>query len=120
MKSKKPTRAEIITEWLELFPLRKLEYETDENNRVVVFLPHKENFLTRKFLPRPKSPAARIKLDEIGSFVWQLCDGSNSIRTICHRLQENFGDTLIQSEERTVMFLQQMYKENFIKLLKQS
>lgn len=112
----KPDRQKIINEWLSLYPIRQIEYELDNNSNAVLIIPHPENWFTRRFLPKPKSPAQRIHLDEIGTFIWQLFDGKSDISTICARLKEKYGENLKQAEERTVLFTQQMYKQEFIKV----
>ena len=112
----KPDRQKIINEWLSLYPIRQIEYELDNNSNAALIIPHPENWFTRRFLPKPKSPAQRIHLDEIGTFIWQLFDGKSDISTICARLKEKYGENLKQAEERTVLFTQQMYKQEFIKV----
>lgn len=32
----------------------------------------------------------RIQLDEVGTFVWLLCDGNNSVDDVCCRLRERY------------------------------
>ena len=117
MKKEKPNREEIIKQWLDLIPVRQYEYETEESGEVTVLVPHSENWLTRKLLPSPKKPAQKIHLDKIGSLVWLQFDGKTSIRDICTILQEDHGDQETSIEERTVLFAQQLYKHNFIKVL---
>lgn len=115
-QNKKISREEIILEWLELFPLRQLDFELNEKKLAEIFVPHSENWFTKNFLPKIKSPAQRIHLDDIGTFIWKLCDGTNSIASICKKIQMEFGDRVTQIEERTVLFAQQMYKQNFLKM----
>ncbi len=117
MKRKKTlTREEIIDQWIHLYPIRKLEYETDEKGLAVIIVPHPENWLTRKLLPKPKSPAGRIHLDEIGTFVWEKCDGSHTVQEICEAMVAEFGDKVEPVKERAVLFLQQLYKQEFIQM----
>jgi len=118
MKKTKLSRNEIVSQWLELYPLRKLEYEKDDNGLVVLIVPHSENWFTRKFLPKPKSPAGKVKLDDIGTFVWEHCDGTRTIKAICEAMLEIFGEKINSVEDRTVTFLQTMYGEKFISLFK--
>lgn len=115
-KKKKSDRKEIINEWLELYPLRKLEYEINKENQAVVLLPHSDNWLIRKIFPKPTSPAQKVRLDDVGTFVWEHCDGDKPVKKICEHLQEEFGDRVEPVEERTVIFLQQMYKQKFIRV----
>jgi len=117
MKQKdNPDRQQIIADWLSLYPIRQVEYEMDEKSQAILIIPHPENWFTRKLLPKPKSPAQRIHLDEIGTFIWQLFDGNSNISAICESLKEKYGEDIQQAEERTVLFAQQMYKQEFIKV----
>jgi len=116
VKKKKPNREEIITQWLDLYPIRQYQYETSPDGGITVLVPHAENWLTKKILPTPKKPAQQIHLDELGSFVWNLCDGKYSVREICKILQEEFKERADSAHERTVLFVQQMYQQEFIKV----
>ncbi len=113
---KRAKREDIIKEWLTLYPIRQMEYETDDKNHIVILVPHPENWFTRKLMPKPKSAMRKIHLDEIGTFVWQHCTGEKNVREICDALAAEFGEKVPQTEERTVMFVQQMYKNEFIKV----
>ena len=115
-RRKKSKREDIIAEWLQLYPIREFDSETDENGRMVVIVPRQENWLFRKILPKPNLPAGRVKLDEVGSFVWQCCDGEHTVANISKLLDEKFAERVKPADERTVVFLQQMYKEQFIKV----
>ncbi len=112
----KPERGEIIHEWLDLFPIREHELKRGDTELAVIEVPHPENWFTRIFLPKPKHPAQIIRLDEFGSFVWELCDGNHTIRDIADRLVQKFGDSVKPVEERTVIFVQMMYKQEFVKM----
>jgi hypothetical protein len=116
VKKKKPNRKEIINQWLDLYPIRQFQYQTSEDSKIIVLVPHSENWLTKKILPKPKKPAQRIHLDELGSFVWNLCDGTCSVREICENIQKKFKDRADSVNERTVLFIQQMYQQDFIKM----
>jgi hypothetical protein len=120
VKKKKPNRQEIISQWLDLYPIRQYQYETSQEGIITVLVPHSENWLTKKILPKPKNPAQRIHLDELGSFVWNFCDGKYSVREICQNLEKEFKERADSVQERTVLFVQQMYQQNFIKVYSKS
>ena len=115
---KKPifSREEIIKQWLNLYPLRQYDFEAEEDGKIVVLVPHPENWITKKILPKAKNPAQRIHLDELGSMVWNLFDGKHSIKGICEKLSAIPDLPEETIEERTVLFAQQMYKQKFIKV----
>ena len=116
MKNKKMSREEIITEWLNLYPIQHFKSEYDEKNNVVILVPHKENWLIQKLLPKPKLSAQKVHLDEIGTFIWNHCDGNYTIKTISDKLAEKFGERIAPKYERTVLFSQQLYQQDFIKV----
>ncbi len=109
------SREEIITQWLGLYPVRQLDFE-EEDDKVTVLVPHPESWLTRTLLPKPKHPAQKIHLDEIGSFAWRHFDGRHTLQSICDLLDKKFGKKVKPSRERIVIFAQQMYRQSFIKL----
>ena len=120
MKKKKLNREEIIDQWLDLYPIRQYQYEASQEGMITVLVPHSENWLTKRILPKPKNPAQRIQLDELGSFVWNLCDGKYSVQEICQNMEESFKGRVDSVQERTVLFVQQMYQQNFIKVFSRS
>jgi hypothetical protein len=118
-KSKsKLSREDIISHWLELYPIRELDFEMNGEAQAVVIVPHKKNRLLDKILPNFNKPAAKIRLDKVGTFIWKRCDGNKTTREICGELLDKFGKDFESVEERTVMFLQQMYKHEFIRVYK--
>jgi len=113
-KKNRLPRQEIIAQWLELYPLRQMNYTQGEDQRIMVLIPHSQNWFTRKFLPKAKHPAQRIHLDEIGSFVWLHFDGTHTLKEISGLAEEKFSKKVQPVQERLVMFAQQMYKQKFI------
>ncbi len=115
-KKKEKSRQDIISSWLAYYPLQAIEAEEQEDGKLILLVPHQENWFTRRFLPAPKRPAARVTLDKFGSFVWKLCDGSHSVQEICDRLEEKFGEEVQPVVERTVVFVQMLFKNEFVKI----
>ena len=70
----------------------------------------------KNILPKPKNPAQRIHLDELGSTVWNLFDGKHSIGGICEKLSTLPDMPEDSLEERTVLFAQQMFRQKYIKV----
>ncbi len=115
-KKQEKSREEIISSWLAYYPKRAIDAEEGKNGQWVLLVPHQENWFTRRFLPAPKRPAARVSLDKFGSFVWDLCDGHHSVQEICDRLEERFGEEVQPAVERTVVFVQMLFKNEFVKI----
>lgn len=70
--------------------------------------------LAKYLLPRLKKPHYKIKLDEIGSFTWNLCDGKNTVKEIGLLLKEEFGEQVEPLYERLALFFQNLEKNRFI------
>ncbi|AEH25349.1 PqqD family protein [Pyrococcus yayanosii] len=56
----------------------------------------------------------RLELDEVGAYVWQLCDGRRNVEEIGRKLREKFGDEVEPLYERLVTFLLQLAKRGLI------
>jgi len=60
----------------------------------------------------------KIDLDEIGSFVWHLCDGKNSVNSIVEKSREHFAEKIEPAEERIELFLTEMNKNRLVQIFK--
>lgn len=67
-----------------------------------------------------KNPYFRIKLDEIGSAVWEMCDGEKTVREIGECLHQRFKDKIEPVYDRLAVFLQTLERNRFIVLKKQT
>ncbi|MCS7192587.1 MAG: PqqD family protein [Armatimonadetes bacterium] len=56
----------------------------------------------------------QIELDEIGSFVWQLCDGSHTIADIAERLQKRYQLSRREAFASLIEFLSQLKRKGLI------
>ena len=94
---------------LDLIPETNYTWETDKENLVVVLIPKVRNaFLARWLLPRFKNPYYRLSLDEHGSFAWNQCNGTISIKEIADRMGKKFGEDFDPDYERTGKFFRQL------------
>lgn len=100
---------------LELVPRRTAEHETDETGIVTVLMPRFRNrIMKRLFEPRHKSPFIKIKLDDIGSEVWLLCDGARNVGEIAESLRGKFGERIEPCYDRLGKFFRQLEQARFI------
>jgi len=96
-------------EWLKLVPLADCGYET-EADRVVLLIPRARNPILKFFVSFLNSkPFFRLKLDEVGSFVWKQIDGKRDIQEICYNLESEFAERVAPADERTVEFFKRLY-----------
>ena len=107
----------IISEnYLERKPMRKdgLSWTKNEENIVTLELPNTGIFnrIAQKLFKKPK--VTYIHLDETGSFLWPLLDGSKTILTLGEELEKEFGEKSHPLYERLAKYFQILESYNFI------
>lgn len=85
LRLQKPQPAISRSDALRVRPIRNpdLKWELNEEGKVVVVLPRRNDLkgkLLTFFFPIPESRP--VVLDEVGSFVWQRCDGQHSMNQL--------------------------------------
>ena len=86
---------------LELAPVRAAAWE-EVDDRVVVRRPAPARRGLRGLLDRLLHvlSVGRIRLDERGSFVWKLLDGTRSVQQVADAARKRFGEAVDPAEER--------------------
>jgi hypothetical protein len=85
------------------------------DGRIVVLRPKIISPFWRRFLPKCWREAVfRIKLDPIGSAVWQKIDGLKNAGKIATELQQEFGPKIHPVEQRLSQFLTMLHEANLI------
>lgn len=88
------------------YPKWNREWEHAGKDLCVLLIPKFDNHVIgRWFMSKMKRPRRRVKLDEIGSFVWQRCDGSHSVKEIGEALSAQFGNKVDPVFDRLHHFL---------------
>lgn len=100
---------------LDLVPERTHAFRENENGTVTVLVPRFGGGRAGRFLQRfvGKYPI-QLRLDELGTAVWRLCDGRRSAYEIGACLEEQFGERIDPVFERLGVFLRQMKKAGII------
>jgi hypothetical protein len=102
---------------LELRPVRLMAWEQADDGRAVVLVPKFRNpFLVRWLLPFFSRRDFRVKLDRIGSFVWERCDGDTAVGQITALMTQAFGAEAEPVYERIGAFLSRLEREGFISI----
>lgn len=100
---------------LELVPVRTISWEKTQEGLVVLLKPKfRLPFLVKHLLPHLKKPHYRIKLDSIGSFVWEQCEGDRSVKELAEGMSREFGESVEPLLDRLTFFLQNLEKNRFI------
>lgn len=99
-------------------PIRNslLTWESNEEGKVVITIPSRNDTLARivsKIFVVPKSRQLMLD-DEVGSAVWQYCDGEHSIRSIVDHLSKNYKLTRKEAEVSVTEFLRQLGRRRLV------
>ncbi len=113
MKKSRDEKPEINL--LELIPVRNIEWEKSEEDLIILLKPKFTHpFFKKHILPRLKHPFYKVKLDDVGSFVWEWCDGKKTVKEIAQGLKGKFGEKVEPLHNRLALFLQNLEKNRFI------
>jgi hypothetical protein len=101
---------------LELIPERIVGSETGEDGIVTVHAPRFHSRILKRLIePRLKRPHMMIRLDEIGTAVWEQIDGSRNVAAIGEIMRERFGERIEPCHDRLAMFFTQLELSRFIR-----
>lgn len=115
MKKKGEVRSEVNL--LTLIPERSLDWRRTEQGLVELLKPkYRHPWLVKHLLPRMKRPHYFIRLDEIGSYFWENCDGRLTIQEIAERHKQRFGERVEPLYDRIGKFLRSLERNRFIAL----
>lgn len=96
-------------------PRRRLDWRELDGGRCVVLRPRfGESRIGRWLAARLGDPCYRIRLDEVGTFIWKACDGETSLTEIADRLRAEFGERVEPADERLARFVQSMVRSGMI------
>jgi len=100
---------------LDLIPVRNIKWEKKEDGLIILLKPKFGlAFLKKYVLPRLKKPYFKIKLDPVGSFIWEHCDGSLRVKEVAKNLKDKFGEEVEPLYDRLALFLQSLEKNHLI------
>ncbi len=101
---------------LELIPERTVESETGEDGTATILGPRFKSGLMKRLIgSRLKDPYFRIRLDDVGSTVWENIDGARNIGEIADILSDRFGERVEPRHERLSIFFTQLEMSRFIR-----
>ena len=94
-----------------------LKWEQDEEGRVVLLVPPRKDRVGRllgRFFRLPQDVLKKVELDEVGSFVWGLCDGKRTIEAIVQKTRDRFIPNRREAEISVTMFLKMLAERHYI------
>ena len=96
-------------------PSRRLGWRDLDDGCCVVMRPKLgEGRLGRWLASKLGDSFYRIRLDDVGTFIWRACDGETPLAEIAGRLREAFGARVEPAEERLARFVQSMLRSRMI------
>lgn len=95
-------------------PLRKIEHWELNENKVKLFFKHNKPIDKLQRWIMKKSNVNDIELDERGSMVWQLCDGTKTVYDIALAMTKTFNETEQISIEKLIVFLRYLSRSGWI------
>ncbi len=102
---------------LKALPLRNqlIKWEVDDKQEVSLVIPQKQRFLISIAAKLFRLPDKRvIVLDDVGSFVWQLCDGQNTVGHVVNQLCNRYQMTRKEAETSLFTYMRQLGKRGII------
>ena len=101
--------------YLDFIPVKNpdIEYETDENGIVTVFIEWKGFYhkIAQKIFRRPR--VSDSKMDKSGSFVWHAIDDEKDVPQLSKEMESEFPK-MEKSLSRLIKFLEIMKDNNLI------
>ena len=97
-------------------PIRNCEYELNNKLVTVLFKKEKPSLMEKLIFRNRIDKPYKIDLDEIGSFVWELCDGSKNVEEITKLTKNHFEENIENVEARVELFVKQLHRNKLILL----
>ncbi|HEY3397708.1 MAG TPA: PqqD family protein [Armatimonadota bacterium] len=102
---------------LRVYPVRNpsLDWELDDQGLVVATLVRPKSLKSKimgSFLMLPDS--RQLKLDEVGSYVWSLCDGKHAVTDLIAEMSDKYKLSRREVEVSLTEFLRMLAKRGMI------
>lgn len=95
-----------------------LEWELNENDEAVVHLPRRKDFIGRLLAWMFFVPESRpVVLDEVGTFVWESCDGNLSVTDLVASMADRYTIGRREVEISLTEYLKTLGKRGMVGML---
>lgn len=98
-------------------PMRNsvIEWERNAAGEALLKVPRRKDRTGRFFAFWFRMPETQaVQLDEVGTFVWELCDGTNTVESIVQRMARQYQMNRREVEISVTTYLQTLAERNFI------
>lgn len=103
---------------LELIPIALVSHEKTDNNKIKLLISRfSRKWLQFMFTGEKRSKEFRISLDETGSSIWLLIDGTRTVEAIVNKLNADMTNKSLSVEnleQRVSIFISRLYQEEYI------
>jgi len=102
---------------------QRADLEKQESGETILTVPQNTRVwkITQMMAKWMNAPTERrVELDEVGGFVWELCDGHHTVETIVQKTGKHYKMNRREAEVSVTMFLQMLHERNFIGFYKKS
>lgn len=117
MKNKKNKQQKMNINYLDLIPVRasELRWHEDLKGRVILEVENTGCFnrIAQKLFNRPQY--TKVHLDQQGTFIWPLIDGTRTVADIAQMVKDEFGETAEPLYPRIIKYFQIVESYHFIK-----
>jgi hypothetical protein len=100
--------------YLEVTPVKKCDFNTNEEGGVTLIVPKFKNEKFNKWFLNQRKRHFQISLGELGSVVWLQIDGQCKVYEICNKAAGILGDKIQPVDERVTKFLTMLYNARYI------
>ena len=103
---------------MSMIPSHNVKEFTEAEGKITLCIPKfKKEWMKKYLIPKHKSPHIRIYLDNVGSHVWRLINGQQTVEEICLKVSDilqSEGKSIDHAEERITLFMTDLYKRKYI------
>lgn len=101
-----------------LYPVQSCKFTAKDGLVTVMVKNPKPSFIEKIFFKKKSEKNIKIDFDEIGTFVWYLCDGTKDVSEITDKVKNHFGEKAEPVKSRVELFINQMSHYKFVVLYK--
>lgn len=100
-----------------LIPNRNTKVIWEKNENIISLKISRDGFMDKIIHKIFKTPRLlTLELDELGSFVWEECDGNRNLHEISEDLKNHFGEKSDPALERLLKYIKILKKNSLVEL----